>query len=121
MDMKKFNYFIERVYYWVSYFGLYNWRITVHLDEDSEENDLAYTTFVVSNKRADIFLCADWQDIEMTDIELDRTAFHEVTEVLLLKIRYLAGKRTYNSDEIDGEIHSIISILTEKIFEKSKQ
>ena len=76
-------------------------------------------TFHVENKRADIFLCEDWDGLEKTDRELDKTAFHEVCEVLLLRIRYLAGKREFSYDELDGEIHSIIRILTAKIFEKS--
>lgn len=115
---KEFEYFKKRVKYWQKFFGLYDWEISVHLDEEDDDNDLAYTTFVVDNKRADIFLCADWDTVEMTDYELDKTAFHETVEILLLEVRYLAGKRTYSYDDMDRAIHSVIRTLTAKIFEK---
>ena len=115
-----FEFFKECVKNWVDFFGLYNWEVGVHSEEGNGDGSLAYTTFHVENKRADIFLCEDWDGLEKTDRELDKTAFHEVCEVLLLRIRYLAGKREFSYDELDGEIHSIIRILTAKIFEKSK-
>lgn len=117
---KALEYFKERVTYWLDFFGLYNWEITVHAqDEDEEEDDtLAYTTFTVDNRRADIFLSGNFGETEKSEYELDKTAFHEIVEILLLRVRHLAGKRTYDYTEMDGAIHDIIRILTAKIFEK---
>ena len=115
MDKEKLKYFEKRVDHWVKYFGLYNWEIGVRTDKG--DGELAFTTFIVDNRRADICLCDCWEE-DMTEYELDKTAFHEVVEILLLKLRHLAGKREYSFEEVDGEIHSIIRILTAKIFEK---
>lgn len=94
-----------------------NWAIGGHYDDNSEENDFVYTTFNPDNKRADIFLCSNWEISEKIKYELNKIEFHEVSEVLLFKLRYLAGKREYSYDEVDGEIYSVIRILTAKIFE----
>lgn len=115
-----FQKFEKYVKNWIEFFGLYNWEIGIHTDDGDDGESLAFTTFVVDNRRADIFLCDDWDGVEKTENELDKLAFHEVCEILLYKIRHLAGKRYYSWDEVDGEIHSVIRILTAKIFEKNK-
>lgn len=115
-----FKIFKERVEYWTDYFGLYFWDVNVHEDDEAEDNDLAYTMTHVGNKRADIYLVLDWGSTDMTYDELNNTAFHEVCEVMLSEIRYLAGKRDIRYGEIDGAIHTIIRILTAKICEGKK-
>ena len=122
--MKKkdpFKYYKERTRHWVDYFGLYNWDINVHQDNEEYAEDLAYTMYNVDNKRADIYLVMDWGDTEMTRYDLSKTAFHEVVEVMLAEIRHLAGRRDIRFEEIDGAIHSIIRILTATIFEKENK
>ena len=110
------KYFTERINHWVDFFGLYFWDVNVHADEDEYEGALAYTLSNVDNKRADIYLVIDWAGTDMTECELDETAFHEALEVMLAEIRYIAGKRDIRFNEIDSAIHSIIRILTAKIF-----
>ncbi|MCK5504082.1 MAG: hypothetical protein KAJ10_02910 [Thermodesulfovibrionia bacterium] len=120
-ENEDFEYFKVCVKKWIEYFGLYNWEVCVTFEDNEDDTgSLAFTSFIVDNRRADIALCADWGDTEMTEFELDKTAFHEVTEILLLNIRYLAGKREYNEKELDGAIHSVIRILTAKIFEQNR-
>ena len=119
--MKKidpFKYFKECVNRWVDHFGLYNWDVNIHKDEDEYDGNLAYTMFNVDNKRADIYLVMDW--VEMDRYGLNKTAFHEVIEVMLADVRHIAGKRYTGPEEIDSAIHSIIRILTAKIFEENK-
>ena len=121
--MKKtdpFKYFTERVKHWTNHFGLLNWDVNVHEDEDEFDGVLASTFCNISNKRADIYLVMDWNGSEMTKHDLDKTAFHEVLEVMLAEIRQLAGRRDIRFEEIDGAIHSIIRILTATIFEEKK-
>lgn len=121
--MKKidpFKYFKECVNRWVDHFGLYNWDANVHIDDDEYDGALAYTLYNVDNKRADIYLVMDWNGTKMTRHELNKTAFHEVLEVMLSEIRHLAGRRDIRFEEIDSAIHSIIRILTATIFEEKK-
>ena len=121
--MKKtdpFKYYTERTKHWANHFGLHNWDINVHKDNDEYAEELAYTICHVSNKRADIYLVMDWGITKMTRYELDKVAFHEVLEVMLAEIRHLAGRRDIRFEEIDSAIHSIIRILTATIFEGKK-
>jgi hypothetical protein len=117
--MKKkdsFKYFKECVSRWVNYFGLHNWDVNVHMDDDGYDGILAETLSRVENKRADIYLVMEWDGTEMTKYSLNETAFHEVLEVMLAEIRYIAGRRDIRFGEIDSAIHNIIRILTAKIF-----
>ena len=121
--MKKtdpFKYFKQQVYHWVDYLGLYNWDTNVHEDDEEYDGYLAETYSNVENKRADIYLAMDWNGTKMTQDRLNNTAFHEVLEVMLAEIRYIAGKRDIRFGEIDSAIHSIIRILTAKIFREGK-
>ena len=61
--MKKtdpFKYFTERVKHWTNHFGLLNWDVNVHEDENEYDGVLASTFCNISNKRADIYLVMDW-------------------------------------------------------------
>ena len=114
---KKFKKNVEK---WIKHFGLLNWEVGCHhQDEDEDsENDLAYTTFVIDNRRADIFLTNEWCT-DITDRELDKTAFHEVCEVLLLSLRGIATRRmNVSAENIEGAIHDIIRTLESVIFER---
>ena len=115
-----FKYFKGCVKRWVDYFGLHNWDVNVHKDDDEYDGALAYTLYNIDNKRADIYLVMEWNGTKMTRHALDKTAFHEVVEVMLAEIRHLAGRRDIRFEEIDGAIHSIIRILTATIFEGKK-
>jgi len=121
--MKKkypFKHFKTCIKRWVNFFGLHNWDVNVHRDKDGYDGNLAETLCNVENKRADIYLIMDWNGTEMTKYSLNETAFHEVLEVMLAEIRYIAGRRDIRFGEIDSAIHSIIRILTAKIFEGGK-
>lgn len=115
------KYFTDRVNHWIDFFGLHNWDVNVHAEGEDDDSTLAETYSNIENKRADIYLIMDWGDTEMTQSGLDKTAFHEVLEVMLAEIRYIAGKRDIRFGEIDSAIHSIIRILTAKIFEKEEK
>lgn len=115
----KFKKFVDK---WIKNFGLLQWEIGCHHQDDEEdsENDLAYTTFVIDNRRADIFLTNEWCT-EVTDDELEKTAFHEVCEVFLLNIRGIATRRiNVSAEDIEGAIHEIIRTLETVVLEKKR-
>jgi hypothetical protein len=105
-DFEKFKKFTM---YWVDFFGLRNWE--VEFDHKEDDTSMAYTTFNVLNRNVMIVLAMDWGERKVTDEELDKTAFHEVCEVLLLKIRYIADARYIMDEDIGSEIHDVIRVL----------
>ena len=114
-DYEKFCIFSKA---WKEFFGLNNWNIQIHFDDtENEDNYLAYTTFVADNHRADIYLVSEWRE-EVTDEELNDIAFHEICEVLLARVRYLAEKRHIREGEVESEIHGVIRILEATILRK---
>ncbi len=111
---KDFELFKKCVWYWVKFFGLYGWDIQLlHEDDDA----LAYPRFNVPNRSVSVVLAKNWDDREVTDIEIDQTAFHEVGERLMLKLRHIAEARYISNEEAGEEIHKVIRVLESVIWE----
>jgi len=116
LDIKKFKGYVG---YWIEYFGIYGWEVNVNLQdkEDNDEHNMAVTYFDILNRRADIELGYEWNQ-EITDKELNKTAFHEVLEVLFSRIRTIAASRFITDSEIDEELHNLIRTLEKVICDK---
>ena len=82
-----------------------------------DDDSLAYTRFNVPNRSISIVLAKNWGDRVVTDIEIDKTAFHEVCELLMMRIRFIAEARFLTDEETGEEIHNIIRILENVVWE----
>lgn len=111
-DFEKFK---EFIIYWIDFFGLRNWEVEFgHAEDDTA---MAYTKFNVPNRNITIVLATDWGERKVTNEELNKTAFHEVCEVLLLKVRYIADARYIHDEDIGSEIHDVIRILENVVWQ----
>lgn len=104
---------------WIKVFGMLGWRF-YYQHKDIEGRQIAYCCF--PDKPEDrVFTIGLTLHLEgnysMADIR--RSAFHEVMEAFLYKIRFLAGCRYIQPEEIDEEVHHIIRTLENAVFEKS--
>lgn len=111
----------------ISYFGLYEWRVYFQYDEQIKE----YTAYCEvytpkSNAESDhqlagIFYSTDWiMDEDTKDEDILATAFHEIMELLLMKLRRFAENTSLviSEREIDTEIHRIIRIFENRIYKR---
>lgn len=109
-----FELFKKCITYWIKHFGLYGWD--VHLDHRTDKDSLAYTSYNVPNRSVTIVLSKDWDCTKITDIQIDKSAFHEIGELLMMRLRFIAETRFISEEEIGEEVHNIIRILEHVIW-----
>ena len=68
-----------------------------------------------------VCLSKTWDNVEPTDFEIRKSAFHEACEVLLYPLRYLAEARFLTDSEIDPEVHNVIRTLENVLFKKEEK
>jgi (p)ppGpp synthase/HD superfamily hydrolase len=111
-----FRMFDKQVSKWLVVFNLSSqWKVFVtHVELIGRS--MAETECDYPGKVATIFLNKVWEDTEVTERELDETAFHEVLEIVLDKLDSMA-KISCQRDKVDEARHDIIQMLTCTIFD----
>ncbi len=100
--------------YWFKYFGLLDFSLKIRISSTNMDN-LAEATCDHLAKYSTITISKYWPDDHLNEYEVKLTAFHEVCEILLGRIRALAiGK--FSEEEVNETIHSIINRLQNTIF-----
>jgi hypothetical protein len=102
---------------WIEFFGLYGWSVHYkHVKIDGCYGQCLYNTV---GRVATIELNTYFEFAGKPVVTIVKeTAFHEICELLLGKLRDLSiGKMSSNYDVVDEEIHNIIRILENKVFE----
>jgi len=100
---------------WIEVLGLKDWSVWYY-HGGGLADCLASIKALVSSRVISIFLAKDWGDNEITEFQLKKTAFHEVSHILLVKLECLGKARTTFDSEIDEEAHSIIRTLENTLF-----
>jgi hypothetical protein len=108
---------------WIGIFGLLGWKFYFQHKDDKEldGNTIAYCVFPqdAEDRYLTIGLSVNIDTpVPVTRYDILRSAFHEVMEGLLYKIQDLAKDRYVKPAEIREEIHNLIRILEEVIFER---
>lgn len=113
-----FRYFDHQVKHWIAFFRL-NWKVFTGHTEFAHTN-LAETICEGPARSATIFLNKNWHETDVTEQELDETAFHEVCEVLLDRLDSMA-RISCTDEKVNEARHEVIQILTQAIFEPQYQ
>lgn len=101
-----YKYFVEKLDYWQKALGLSDWHIYV---EHSKSKDMANVYYNTYSRKATVVLGLDWKEMKVTQSELDRSALHEMTHLLLADLCDLADK--YTREAIEEKEHIIINRL----------
>lgn len=119
---KQFDLFKKECVKWIDIFGLKNWELRFFLDEKEKES-YAWVAYNHDNRVADIHLTRDWDRLNMlpSSEQIKITAFHEIAEVFIYPLRYIAESRyVRDSDSIDCIVHDIIRTLETVIFQNKR-
>lgn len=113
---KDFEIFKAECVKWIGIFGLVDWEIEFY-HEDLGKGILAKHDYNEVSRFGNIRFGLDWGDYKIIPQEVRKTAFHEVSEFRLCKLRDLAKSRFIREEEIDEEIHAIVHILENVLWE----
>lgn len=117
---KDFELFKSTCKKWVERFGLKGWEICyqhVKLRDDRT----AECSYDMIGRTASLALSTEIDDDTYGHRSVCRDAFHEVGELLLVRIRVLARRRYATEDDIDEEVHGIIRTLENVLFDHCKE
>jgi len=108
-DFKVFKAEVEK---WIEAFGLYDWEVDIAHGGVSSDEHSAECQYQVDARRATIrlseqFTCGGSFDAN----DLRQAARHEVGELLLARLVYLAENRCVTYEEIEEAHHDIIARL----------
>ena len=111
--------FTDRVRFWQEHLGLLSWCIDVlpQMKDTSEASTYVNNTEAgVSNRRVTVAYSLGFiHDEKTTDEMVDKAAFHEVCEVLLVPLRTMA-QRAAGDHLVDNEVHAVIRVLENRLF-----
>ena len=110
---RQFKIYINECKRWVNFFGLLDWECFYECEPD-------HGTRASLNADPEAGICtfclnSEW-DGRPTKYLLQKTAFHEVMELFLMRMRHLTYLRFSTALEIDIENHRIIRTLENVIF-----
>jgi len=117
---KDFQLFKAECKKWIEILGLKGWEI-IYKHEDNKIKGRANFHIQLIDRISVITLSKTWGDNIVSKNSIRRSAFHEICEVFLSRIKIIAESRFINSDEIDEEIHAIIRTLENVIFNLSHE
>jgi hypothetical protein len=102
-------------------FGLFDFDTYITVSNENELPDfLALTTAEHTSKLAGMKISKLWPLEQLNNEEIKRTAFHEVCELLLARIRAMAlGK--FSEEEVNEAIHTIINRLQYAFVDSQKK
>lgn len=104
-----FEYFKKRVEFYIDLFNLNSWdRYYEHTDEQTyiNEDELALAGITHNSLTVTFVLNKNWGVTKVDKDELDRTAYHEVLEVLLAEFQGIMAERSFDYQQQRGLIHT---------------
>lgn len=121
-DKERFRIFYEECNYWILKFGLKEWLINYEFNddytEDWEDGNLAMLCWNPEGGRATIWLNLNWPDHEKYEMQVRRSAFHEIFELFISAMKNYIYKRHFTDSEVDREIHRIVRTMENTWFKE---
>ena len=115
-----FDLFVIYCKNWIHFFSIYDWEIGYQFREtDSDDAKASFCVSDIGNRVGTIVLYDDF-GFDLTDENyayvLSKVAFHEVVEVLMADVCYLAESRGLNeTNRYDREHHRVVRLLENSV------
>lgn len=115
-----FELFIDTCQFWIDYFGITDWNVDYQFGGEVEElegsNPVSFISTSYEDRYAIIWFTSEAPDRLLTDLEIQKSAFHEVCELLLADFFLLAQSRWVSYDQLVSSSHAVIHRLQNSVF-----
>jgi hypothetical protein len=119
---RHFEIFKKEAELWIDRLGLTDWRVTfIHGSNPCGKPCLAWYRGEVEGRFCEIGLAPDWSPDKITVSGLKKSAFHEVLEVLLCPLAWIAECRFAREEEIPEATHAVIRRFENLFYGKGKE
>lgn len=109
-----FNIFKNEAIKWLDYFGLKGWRI--FWKHEKLDADFAQVRYNILARNAVLVLNTEFDTCGYSEDQIRSSAFHEVCELLFVRLADIGKMRFVTEVEIDEEVHNLIRIFENTIF-----
>ena len=92
----------------------------LHEDNDNTRDCWACIAYKMSSRLAVITLAVSWDGEEIDVVNVRKSAFHEVCELLLARVQHIAECRWAQPEEFQEAVHGVIRILENVVWEDMK-
>ena len=122
---QKIKFFKTECQRFIDFFGLYEWQVFFKAHDLNEyARAMCSASGYIDNHQGDgqqstISYDEEWISDKQTEpMEISMCAFHEVLELMLMKLRYFAANNELiiQEREVDEEIHRVIRRLENKVY-----
>ncbi len=111
---KDFQLFVKECNKWIKIFGLLEWQIH-HEHSNEYKDDRAWCRYHHTAKIATFGLTINWS-YKPSASEIELCAFHEVMELFLAGLDYMAKRREFDENMIIAETHRIIRTMENVVY-----
>ncbi len=113
---KDFERFKRECRGWINVFGLKGWEFTFLHDRCVDEEDTAMCQYSWQNRYVFLMLNKVWLN-PVSALEIRRAAFHEVCELLFVRLGELAEERFIEKRELKEEVHNLVRTFENAFFD----
>lgn len=111
---RRINLFNKSCRYFHEYFGLFHWELLV--DCQSADDCMGCVSWDIPGRVARVTLSNEWVNTEdATDIEIIKTAFHELLELYMAQIHESLSKLKDHAFASE-QVHTVIRLMENKLF-----
>lgn len=100
---------------WIQRFGLIGWSVVYEFKEFKDS--YAKCCYDIVGRIVTITLNKSWPKEDYSLERIQKSAFHEVCELLLGRLSVIGQYKQSRTDEFEEEIHNIIRILENVFYE----
>ncbi len=119
ITLKQFELFKKEALKWLDYFGMKDWQ--VHFLFKQLKGTRAQICHTCVDGIATITLNNNWDELDksmVSNVAIQKTAFHEVCELLLGRLESMVFQRfNLNDGDVEEEMHRIIRVLENTVWE----
>jgi len=116
LNQKHADRFLKHFERFVVMFGLRNYQVHFYFPGQICENSRASMYVTIDGGQVQLSLAEEW-DMEPTDSNLARTAFHEALELMLVPLEIIGQMRYVTQDRFEEEVHKVVRTLENTFFE----
>jgi hypothetical protein len=116
--VKEFELFKSECLKWIDYFGLKDWKIDFLHEELKSESYAECRVEGISSRNVVLCFNTKCSEYDRKCLNIRKTAFHEVWELILWPLQYIGTCRYVQPEEFTTAVHSVIRTMENTIYKE---
>lgn len=105
---------------WIAKLGALDWQWYFEFEREKKDSLASFSVYE-DGKAATITLSGQWEGVRPSERELEISAFHEIYEVTLHRLREMSEGGPSLEKDVEREIHAVVRRMENVLFGIGKQ